>query len=101
VELIALRERAFAVRSENKLVPGSIDRLVVIKSGGKAIAADVIDFKTDDLDSGDKKAFSAKVEFYRPQMEAYRTAAARLLTLDAASVTARLIFLRVGCVERL
>jgi ATP-dependent exoDNAse (exonuclease V) beta subunit len=96
VELSALRERAFAIRQEDALLTGSIDRLVVIKSGEKPIAADVIDFKTDEIPPADKKTLNARVDFYRPQMEAYRGAAARLLSLEAGRIAARLIFLSAG-----
>jgi hypothetical protein len=96
IELTALRERSFAIRQDDALLAGSIDRLVVIKSGGKPIAADVIDFKTDEIAAGDKKALAARVEFYRPQMEAYRAAAARLLGLAGDRIAARLVFLSSG-----
>jgi len=95
-EVNALRERSFAIRQDDALLSGSIDRLVVIRSGGKPIAADLIDFKTDEIPAGDKKALTARVEFYRPQMEAYRAAAARLLSLEAGQISARLIFLSAG-----
>jgi ATP-dependent exoDNAse (exonuclease V) beta subunit len=96
IELSALRERAFAIRQEDALLSGSIDRLLVIKSGGKPIAADVIDFKTDEIASGDRKALQARVEFYQPQMEAYRAAAARLLSLEVGQIGARVAFLSAG-----
>jgi ATP-dependent exoDNAse (exonuclease V) beta subunit len=90
------RERAFAIRQEDSLLSGSIDRLVVIKSGAKPIAADVIDFKTDAIEAGDKKALADRFDFYRPQMEAYRVAAARLLSLEAGQIGARVVFLSAG-----
>jgi ATP-dependent helicase/nuclease subunit A len=99
IDLNVFRERPFAIRIDNQIVPGSIDRLVVIQSGGKPIGADIIDFKTDDLPPGDKKALAAKVDFYRPQINAYRAAAAKLLSLDGSLVTARLAFVGAEAVE--
>ena len=73
---------------------GSIDRLVLLRGGGKLIGADVVDFKTDQVSSD--KALAAKVAFYRPQMEAYLRAAARLTRLPADRITGRLLFVSTG-----
>jgi ATP-dependent helicase/nuclease subunit A len=99
IELSVFRERPFAIRIGNQIVPGSIDRLVVIQSNGKPIAADIIDFKTDDLPPGEENAIQTKLAFYRPQIEAYRAAAGRYLFLSADKITARLVFLTSGQVE--
>lgn len=96
IELTAVRERGFAIRSGDDLLSGSIDRLVIIKSGGQIVAADVIDFKTDEIPPGDQAALNNKVEFYRPQIEAYRLAASRLLRIDPELIAARLVFLAAG-----
>ena len=74
---------------------GSIDRLVLIKQAGRVVAADIIDFKTDDLGSGNKGR-EAKVEFYRPQLAAYKSAVARNYRLEEQQVAARLAFLAAG-----
>lgn len=95
-ELVVQRERSFAIRHGDELLSGSIDRLVVIHRGGKPIAADVLDFKTDELTPGDSAALAAKVSFYRPQLEAYRTAASQLLRLPPDRISARLVFLSGG-----
>jgi ATP-dependent exoDNAse (exonuclease V) beta subunit len=101
VEVVAKRERAFALQQEERLLTGSMDRLVIVRSEGKAVAADVVDFKTDELVAGDQKTLAEKVEFYQPQMEAYRGAAAELLGIEAARIGARLVFLSVGCVQEM
>src|SRR5204862_7676022 len=49
IEFTVQRERSFAIRESDKILSGSIDRLVIIKSRGKIIAADVLDFKTDEF----------------------------------------------------
>jgi ATP-dependent helicase/nuclease subunit A len=100
-ELTVHREKPFAIRTGDELLTGSIDRLVVIKAGGQIVAADVIDFKTDELPVGDAAALQQKVEFYRPQIDAYRAAAATLLRLEAGHVALRLVFLAIGRVQPL
>jgi ATP-dependent exoDNAse (exonuclease V) beta subunit len=93
------RERPFAVRLDDQLVTGSIDRLVVIQSGGKPVAADVIDFKTDDIAPDDSAALAKKIAFYQPQINAYRLAVAQMLRLPPERVAGRLIFMKPGRVE--
>ena len=92
------RERAFAIRSGDEILSGSIDRLVVVKSGGTVVAVDVIDFKTDEIPPGDKAALDDKVQFYQPQIDAYRKAACAMLGLNSKQVTARLVFVSPGLV---
>jgi len=97
-DLTVWRERPFALRTENGILTGSMDRLVIVRSGGKIVAADVLDFKTDEIAAGDAAALPAKVDFYRPQIEAYREAAGKLLGLDPGLISARLVFLATGAV---
>lgn len=99
VEVVAQRERAFALQQEQKLMTGSIDRLVIVQSGGKPIAADVLDFKTDEIPPGDSRALAEKVEFYQPQLEAYRQVSAQLLQVDLKQVGGRIVFLNCGTVQ--
>jgi ATP-dependent helicase/nuclease subunit A len=100
-ELSVQRERPFAIRHGDELLSGSIDRLVILHRRGVPIAADVVDFKTDELARGDSAALKQKTDFYRPQLDAYRAAAARFLRLPANRVSARLVFLSVGLVQDL
>ncbi len=93
------RERPFVLREEDTILSGSIDRLVALYDGGRAVGADVIDFKTDVLSAEDSAAIAARIEYYRPQLAAYRRAAARLLGLDPARVSARILFTELGLVE--
>jgi ATP-dependent helicase/nuclease subunit A len=62
------------------------------------IAAEVLDFKTDTIAAGDKRALAERVEFYRPQIEAYRQAVAKLYHLELKCITARLVFLSANAV---
>jgi len=84
-------EQPFAVRLDDELLTGYIDRLVLTREGDRITAAEVIDYKTDRTDDVD-----ALAEHYRPQLEAYRRAVARMYGLDDAAITTRLLFLSPG-----
>ncbi len=86
-------ERRFAVPSGDELVSGSIDRLVLMQRGGKVVAADIVDFKTDVVRSKPTRDLARLVEYYRPQQQAYRSAVARQYGLPLKYVSARLVFL--------
>ena len=99
------RERAFALRLDDGdgpyLLRGSFDRLVVTRAGdssspGAALSAEVVDWKTDAVD--DPAVRAERVGYYAPQLQAYRRAAAALLSLDLGAVTCRLAFVGSGVV---
>ncbi|WP_437191630.1 UvrD-helicase domain-containing protein [Planctomicrobium sp. SH527] len=91
-------ECPFTVRSApEELLNGFIDRLVVFERNGEPVAADVIDFKTDDVSTGEE-ALSERCESYYPQMTAYRTAVSHLLRIPEEQVSVRLAFLFAGVV---
>lgn len=90
------RERPFLVREGTKFWNGTLDRIVWLGDGKQTAAADVIDYKTDDLPPGDEQALADRTEHYRPQLEAYRGAVARLAKLPAERITTRLVFAAVG-----
>jgi ATP-dependent helicase/nuclease subunit A len=98
ITLEVLPERKFAIRDSGQILSGSIDRLVLIRRGGKLIAADVIDFKTDTLPPKDPHALASKTAFYQPQVAAYRRAVAKLYALKERQIAARLAFLSAGLV---
>jgi ATP-dependent exoDNAse (exonuclease V) beta subunit len=96
--LVVHRERRFAVREGDVLINGSLDRLVTWQSpDGRVLAADVIDFKTDR--ATDVGQLDERVEFYRPQVDAYRRAVERLYGLEPEQVVGRLVFLQPGVVR--
>lgn len=97
-EIEVWRERRFAHRLGDELLTGGIDRLVVLKRRGRPFAADILDFKTDDLPAGDAAALAERAEHYRPQIEAYRAAAASVLSLDPKQIGCKLVFLTPGAV---
>lgn len=77
------------------LIRGFADRIVLGISHGKIVAADIVDFKTDNLGEGNT-LLSGKVEHYRPQLNAYRETIAQMLKVDLSQVTARLLFVTAG-----
>ncbi len=86
------------MREGEVLLSGSLDRLVTWQSpDGQVLAADVIDFKTDR--AGSAGELDERVEFYRPQVLAYRRAVERLYGLTADHVVSRLVFLQPGVVR--
>ena len=93
------REREFAIRDGDAVLKGAIDRLVVFYDGDQPVAADVVDFKTDRIDDTAEDSLQAKVEFYRPQIEAYRRTTSKLTGLDTSRIAARLLFVGAGVVE--
>ena len=91
-------ERPFAVQLEGGLLQGVIDRLVLIYEGDRLVAADVIDFKTDVLDHTE---IQPRIEYYRPQLAAYRAAVSRFTRLSLDQISTRLIFVRTGLLVNL
>jgi hypothetical protein len=102
-----LRERPFACRLDGEVMGGVIDRLVLARSGPEGpgeggpaaesvVAAEVVDFKTDEVDEGDTERLAERTEFYRPQVEAYREAVAAIYRLPPPAVRGRLVFLAAG-----
>jgi len=80
---------------------GSIDRLVLMRQGGKVVAADVIDFKTDEIGSDGESTVRDRTEFYRPQVEAYQRAVSKMYRIESERIVGRLLFLSAGIVRSL
>jgi ATP-dependent exoDNAse (exonuclease V) beta subunit len=91
-----LTEEPFAVRLEDKLFQGRIDRLVLVKEEGAPVAAEVLDFKTDDIAPEDEGALQSAVSEYRGQMSIYLRAVANLFGLPLSAVEGTLLFLAPG-----
>jgi ATP-dependent helicase/nuclease subunit A len=89
-------EQRFAVRDGNHILNGNIDRLVLIYHADQLIAADILDYKTDVLDPNDSQAAEAKIEFYRPQLAAYRRAVGKLFRLPLPQISTCLLLLAPG-----
>ncbi|MBX3365521.1 MAG: UvrD-helicase domain-containing protein [Phycisphaeraceae bacterium] len=96
-QLSVFRERPFSIRlpDESAILAGRIDRLVVARGAdGAPLWAEVLDFKTDL--SLHPSAAADTTETYRPQIDAYRHAAASLFRLPQAKVAATLVFPSTG-----
>lgn len=100
VTLRVFRERPFAVREDNAIVNGIIDRLILFCRGDKVLAADILDYKSDALSVGDEMEMQEAVTRYEPQLASYRRAMAQQFGLDANRVITRLLFIQVGEVWR-
>jgi len=102
-DLRVFREHRFAIRERNpgshpmSLLVGQIDRLVVAYRGSTAIAADVVDFKTDatstDASGNLSDAHSAIMSRYEPQLRDYRDAVGQIFRLKAQAVHASLFLI--------
>ena len=101
VQLRVENERPIAVRDADRLLVGNIDRLITVFQNNKAIAADIIDFKTDSIPPEDAKALGAKSMFYQPQVHAYRKAVCGTMRIPEQNINARLIFVHTGKVVRI
>lgn len=93
IRLEVWREKSFAVVWKREGAPevltGTFDRVVVARDGaGRPVGAEVVDFKTDRL-AGEKER-KEREEFYRPQLEAYAGAVAKLTGLPPDRVTTRI-----------
>jgi ATP-dependent exoDNAse (exonuclease V) beta subunit len=89
-------ELPFCIRDGTKFWDGRLDRVVWIGNGERTVAADVLDFKTDDIKPGNETALLERVEHYRPQLEAYRHVVTKLANLAPERVAARLVFTVAG-----
>ena len=93
------RELPFLHRVPDGILQGYIDRLVLMEEEGRVVAAEVLDFKTDFIDESDPGALEDRVEYYRPQIDAYRTAVAGRFGLELEKISGKLLFLRLGVVR--
>jgi len=102
---ILKREHSFALKDKEGLLVGIIDRLIIWSRDSRPIAAEVIDFKFDNVGTGPdclaadhRRILQEKTNFYSPQLTEYRRAVAQLLGLDLATVSADIVFMRSGTV---
>jgi len=58
-----------------------------------ASAADITDYKTDAIAANDEPALQSRVDYYRPQLAAYRRAASQFARLPESQIGTRLVFL--------
>jgi len=93
-------EVPFLVRDGDHLVEGIIDRLMLCRDReGEVVRAEILDWKTDAVPSGDPAALDEKVRSYAPQLRRYAWAVERLYGVPLERVSARLLFLATGAVR--
>jgi ATP-dependent helicase/nuclease subunit A len=95
-EVSVQNERPFAVRDEQGLLTGNIDRLVLATRKAAYFSGEIIDFKTDQLPSNSPAAWQSRIEHYRPQIDAYRRAVRVLTGLPLDKISAKLVFVATG-----
>lgn len=94
VRLKVHRELPFALRFEDQLVVGAVDRVVVRYREGVAVGAEVIDYKTDALQ--DDKLPEDRMEQYERQVKAYCVAVSRVFRVAREQVKGWLLFVTAG-----
>lgn len=92
------REYEFSLLLEDEaegsqLWNGAIDRLVLAEEDGRVVWAEVLDYKSDRVNEGE---LAAKIEYYRPQLEAYARIVAAQTGLLVDQIRLRLAFLSIG-----
>lgn len=77
----------------HQVVNGMIDRLVLVRSGGQVIAAEIIDYKTSltENSKANDQDNDLRIERYEPQMTAYKQVIKSSLRVE--DVVTRLVFL--------
>jgi len=96
--LSVANERRIVTIFDDRLLTGAIDRLVLVRENGRVTAAEIIDFKTDQVRGNDETPLAERVLHYGPQQSAYRSAVAKIYRLETDRVAARLAFVRSGMV---
>lgn len=92
------RERTFVRIQDGALVQGTIDRLVLVRESGRVVAADVVDFKTDQLSSDPDEWQQQKIAYYAPQLRDYADAVRHLTAVPNLVVSTRLLLIEGGCI---
>jgi ATP-dependent exoDNAse (exonuclease V) beta subunit len=88
---VVWRERAFSYVEGDQFINGIFDRVVIHKDEkGMITRAEIIDFKTDRIHAAN--TLKQATEHHRPQLEAYRTALAKIIGLDEAAIELKLLF---------
>lgn len=95
-ELELHHEYPIAIRENHVLTHGYLDRLVLMLQGATVVAADILDFKTDQFPEKDSQALSRLGNYYQPQLAAYRDAIRKAFSLPPSAVHACCVFLHTG-----
>ena len=95
-ELLVLREHPFVLRRNREIFSGVFDRVVLCSKGGRVVYADVIDFKTDKVET--ESAMRERFHSYRPQLSLYRDAVCSISALPLSQVRVRALFVESGAI---
>ncbi|MBR5329946.1 MAG: UvrD-helicase domain-containing protein [Akkermansia sp.] len=91
-----------AITDKDEWLSGTIDRLVItVDTQGKATAAHIIDFKTNQLAPDKKESYDALKKEYTAQMTAYREHVADALGLPESAITVSLLSCPQGVKARI
>jgi ATP-dependent helicase/nuclease subunit A len=90
-DTIVRTELPFVRETAGGLVHGRIDRLELVREGGRVVRARVLDFKTGAA-GADRATLARKCEGYFEQLSGYRDAVSEMYGLDAASIERVLLF---------
>ena len=90
LSLEVCNEYAITYGSGHRIVSGLIDRLVLVWRSGKIVAAEIIDYKTDVVES--TQQLESRTDYYAGQLQQYRKAIMSMLRLPPERVRARLLF---------
>ena len=89
------QEQGFDTVLEGRWVTGKFDRVVIFRDeSGTAVRAVISDFKSDQIEPGDKGRLNGAIKRYKPQLELYAQALAKILSLDEEKIVRQLIFTR-------
>ena len=92
IQLEVRSEQPVAGRDGNQIVSGTIDRLVLVRSSEeKLLAAEIIDYKSEQDSSSDDDAHEKRRDRYEMQIGAYRRVIGSSLRIE--SVSTRLVYL--------
>ena len=92
-DITLMREQPFDTIVDGVWTSGVIDRLHLHRENGKMARAEIIDFKTDRVESGDEL-----IERYAGQMRAYRQAVAAATGLAPETIHCLLVSTRLAAV---
>lgn len=95
-------ERTFSVvltdDGQEQLWSGSIDRLVLARRDDQVVWAEVLDYKTDQVN---EEQLQDRAEYYRPQLERYARVVALQTGIAVEEISCRLLFLSAARVVTL
>lgn len=88
------REKTFEAVIDDEWVTGTFDRAVIVRDEtGQIVQAEILDFKTNEVN---EDTITETAGHYRPQLEFYAKALAKLTAFDHRRIVCKLLFTRLG-----